>query len=151
MLQSPEFAQGLDNKMVVGLPGLPTISQFQYSNNLTFLDVKNPANIAQIYVALTSPLSSNQLGIGVFYSPPPYQHMIFLGVLANENPGQIITTNWGFKQELAGASDVKLVLRVDNLEAFRDMYQNSLSKNSQSFIYIPNISLVIITILYSLL
>lgn len=135
MLTNQNNNQGIDNQVMIGLPGTPPITQFQYNNNLAFINVQNPGNIAQIYVALTNPLPSNQMGIGIFYSAPPFEHLRFMGVLANEKPSEILTTNWGFQKELFESGEIKLVLRLDNLESFRELYQISLNENRKVFYF----------------
>jgi hypothetical protein len=131
MITFKEQAEGLDNHLTIGIPGMPLTTTFNYENNLIFMSVANPANISQFYAGLVRPLSQDNLGIGVFYSPPPFNDFIYLTTLANENPGSIVTTNWGFQEKLYNVPEVKLVFQINQLEAFRNLHQLTNTQKSQ--------------------
>ena len=131
MITFKEQAEGLDNHLTIGIPGLPLTTTFNYENNLIFMSVSNPASVSQFYAGLVKPLSNESLGIGIFYSPPPFNDFIYLTTLANENPGSVVTTNWGFKEKLYSVDEVKLVFQVNQLDAFRNLHQLTNSKNPQ--------------------
>ena len=131
MITFKEQAEGLDNHLTIGLPEMPITSSFNYENNMIYMNVSNPAKISQFYAGLAKPLSSNDIGVGVFYCPPPFNNLIYLTTLANENPGQIVSTEWGFKKELYQTPEVKLVFQIQPLEAFRSLHQLKSKQNSQ--------------------
>ena len=131
MITFKEQAEGLDNHLTIGLPKQPLRTNFNYENNLIFMSVPNPSSISQIYAGLVKPLSQDGLGIGIFYSPPPFNDLIYMTTLANENPGQVITTNWGVKENLHHSSEVKLVFQINQLDAFRNLHQLTNRQDSQ--------------------
>ena len=126
-----EQFQGLDNHLMLGLPLQPPLTNFSRENDISFTSVQNPSKVAQFYIGISRPLSNDSLGVGVFYSPPPFTNMIYLTAIANEQPSQIVTTDWGFKEELFNTSELKLVFKVDLLENFRNLHVLKAQNNPQ--------------------
>ena len=97
------------NYFHIGIPGRPPITDFEVKENFFITTVQNPVEIGSVYFSLLQPLE-NHLAAGLFYSVYPYTDLVYLTVIANEMPSQIISTGFGANAIVGSCSEIKLVM-----------------------------------------
>ena len=95
--------------IIVGIPGKMPITDFEELGGLFSCVIENPKTISSLYVSLIQPLQEG-LGVGLYYSLPPYDGLHFMAVIANAMPSQIVSTGFALKQEVANLPEFRLVL-----------------------------------------
>lgn len=69
------------------IPGRPIQTEFQSIDSTHFiLTVTQPHNIELFTIALTQPLQSNDIGIGIYLSLTPFNEFTYVGMLNNNQP-----------------------------------------------------------------
>ena len=97
------------------VPGMGPITNFNCDNQIYHVDVPNPGNITNICLTLTSPLPEN-IALALYYSPPPYNDMQFMGAVYNNRPSDIFSTGFPLRPDVAQLPAVKLCLRGQTYE-----------------------------------
>ncbi|CEM10702.1 unnamed protein product [Vitrella brassicaformis CCMP3155] len=76
-------------------------------------DIPSPHSIAEFVIFLMRALPSDSLGVGVYWSFPPFSSWEFIGVLTNSQPSELFDTGWALNPEVRGVPVVRLGLSVE--------------------------------------
>jgi hypothetical protein len=82
------------------IPGLPPLTNFEYTNGFFHTDVNNPATIQYMTLVLISQLPDNT-ALSLHYSLPPYSSMNYMGAITNGRPTDTFSTGWGIDQSIS--------------------------------------------------
>ncbi len=52
----------------------------------------------------------------LYFSPPPYENLEFVGAIANERPSDIFHTGWSLNPSVNLLPELKLVLQLEPLQ-----------------------------------
>lgn len=96
------------------------------------LTIPNPKAINVIGFFMNNPLPDNSLGgkhktliqiivATLYFSPPPYENLEFVGAIANERPSDIFHTGWSLNPSVNLLPELKLVLQLEPLENIETM------------------------------
>eukprot|EP00920_Eleutheroschizon_duboscqi_P037047 GHVT01088771.1.p1 GENE.GHVT01088771.1~~GHVT01088771.1.p1 ORF type:complete len:144 (+),score=18.18 GHVT01088771.1:433-864(+) len=72
----------------------------------------SPGEISEICTVLTSPLSSDLMGVAFYSSVEPFAAFEFIGVLTNSRPSALLPVGWAFIPDFASHAMVKIVMYV---------------------------------------
>lgn len=91
------------------IPGQPPITNFQFDNNIYHVDIPNPTSVSNVCLTMISELPNN-MALALYYSPPPYTGLQYLGAVSNSRPSDIFSTGFPLKPDVSTLSSVKLCL-----------------------------------------
>ena len=74
------------------------------------ITIQNPKSINVISFFLNKPLENDTIGAALYYSTPPsYNSLMFIGVIANARPSDIFHTGFALNPEVNVQPEIKLV------------------------------------------
>lgn len=121
--------------VMVAVPGRPPIAVFDQVGEYFSCALTAPSTVTTLCLMLLAPLPSG-VGAGLFCSVPPYDSGEFITLVANECPTQIVSTGFSTRAALQDCAECRLLLRLDKLDAFKDMYIISMERaGSRTFAF----------------
>jgi hypothetical protein len=97
------------------VPSQPPITNFQCSNNIYHIDIANPGFISNVCLTLTNELPNNVV-LALYYSPPPFSELQYLGAVSNGRPSDIFSTGFPLRPEVSGMPMVKLCVKAQSFD-----------------------------------
>eukprot|EP00920_Eleutheroschizon_duboscqi_P037048 GHVT01088772.1.p2 GENE.GHVT01088772.1~~GHVT01088772.1.p2 ORF type:complete len:126 (+),score=22.16 GHVT01088772.1:298-675(+) len=84
----------------------------------------SPGEISEICTVLTSPLSSDLMGVAFYSSVEPFAAFEFIGVLTNSRPSALLPVGWAFIPDFASHAMVKIVMHVESADELQQKILN---------------------------
>jgi len=97
------------------IPGQPVITNFECTNGIYHFDAPNPKSIANVCFFLTDKIPDNYV-LTLYFSPPPYNEMQYLGAIANEKPSDNFSTGFPLKPELDSCNTIKFCIQAQTYD-----------------------------------
>jgi hypothetical protein len=110
--------------------GMPAVRTFAFDNGIHHFELSNPAQVQSLCVSLLEPLPEGA-GLSIYYSPPPYAALEFLGAIANTYPSTIISTGFGINPEVNVMASVKIALKLEPLARVAELFELTTKKDLQ--------------------
>jgi hypothetical protein len=61
------------------------------------------------------------MALGLYYSPPPYSDLQYLGAVSNNRPSDIFSTGFPLRPEIATVNTVKLCIKPQAFDEIKDL------------------------------
>ncbi|KAF8821834.1 hypothetical protein IE077_001487 [Cardiosporidium cionae] len=84
------------------------------------VDLEDPRSIPDIVISLTEPLESAVVGVGIYWSAPPFQDWEYLGLLTNGRPSDLFSTGWSFNPEMWKHPIIRIGMKLEPSEGLME-------------------------------
>eukprot|EP00386_Alphamonas_edax_P014630 GDKI01044874.1.p1 GENE.GDKI01044874.1~~GDKI01044874.1.p1 ORF type:complete len:180 (+),score=21.42 GDKI01044874.1:66-605(+) len=106
------------------IPKRLTSSQFVQQGEAQWItEIVRPGEVSEFSLFLNNALPSDNHGVGVYFSYPPYTDWQYLGLLTNNCPSEIFSTGWALNPEVSQLPAVRLGLMVEPASALMEKLQ----------------------------
>jgi len=121
-----------DYQKIFGImvPGELPFFNFELVNDMLVVDIPNPSTVSTLAFFLNVPLPDGLAG-ALYYSPPPFEGLQFIGAIANTRPSDIFNTGFALNPHVNEISTLKLVVKIEPLENIKELVQLTNSNELQ--------------------